>query len=97
MFDKQFLSGMRLTVTWPTIRNLSGKTVPRKWLMDYDRMDDDIDTEGSPFELTHKRGTTFGRYQMTVAESSPGRDVVDPNWIKKTPHEAPPCNGILAL
>lgn len=97
IYDKSFLSGMRLTVTWPTIRNLSGKTVPRKWLMDLDRMDDNVDKEGSPFELTHKRGTTFGRFQMTAAESSPGREVTDPRWLPRTPHEAPPTSGILGL
>lgn len=97
LYDKRFMSGMRLTVTWPTVRNLSGKTVPRQWLMDYDRMPDDVDGEGSPFALTRKRGQTFGRFAMTAVESSPGRDIGDPNWVARTPHEAPPTTGILAL
>mgnify|MGYP000892806609 CR=1 FL=1 len=97
IFDKQFRSGMRLIVTWPTIRNLSAKTIPRSWLMDRDRMDDDIDKEGDPFDLAKKRSQTFGRFGMTAAESSPGREVINPRWLPKTPHEAPPCTGILGL
>lgn len=97
LYDKRFSSGMRSTVTWPTVRNLSGKTVPRKFMMDYDRMPEDVDGEGSPFALTDKRGETYGRFAMTAAESSPGRDIEDPRWMPKTPHEAPPTKGILAL
>jgi phage terminase large subunit GpA-like protein len=62
VFDKHFLSGMRLLITWPTINNLSGKTIPRQWLMDLDRMPQNVDGEGNPFDLTRKRGDTFGRY-----------------------------------
>lgn len=97
LYDKLFVSGMRLTVTWPTVKNLSGKTVPRTWLMDYDRMAIDVDGEGSPYALTKKRTTTFGRFGMTAAESSPGHEITDPRWIARTPHEAPPCGGILGL
>ena len=96
-YDKTFLSGMRLTVTWPTITNLSGKTVPRLWIMDYDRIADDIDGEGNAFDLTRKRAQTFRRFGMTVAESSPGREVENPRWMARTPHEAPPTKGILEL
>jgi len=102
VFDKQFLSGMRLLVTWPTITNLSGKTIPRLWLMDYDRMPQDIDKEGNPFALAAKRAQTFKRYGMCAAEASPGFDVRDPKWMSNDPHEAPPVGdekggGILSL
>lgn len=98
-FDKAFLSGMKLLVTWPTANNLSGKTIRRSILMDYDRMDDDIDGEGNAFDLTDKRGETFGRHRMTVAESSPNPDkeITDPKWRGRTPHEAPPIKGIFEL
>jgi phage terminase large subunit GpA-like protein len=95
--DIRFLSGMRLLVKWPTITELSGKTVPRVWLMDYDRMPQDVDKEGPPFDLGRKRTQTFGRYGMTVAESSPGYEIENPRWVPSTPHEAPPTQGILAL
>lgn len=95
--DKRFLSGMRLLIKWPTISELSGKTIPRLWLFDYDRMDDNIDKEGSPFDLARKRAQTYRRFGMTVAESSPGREVENAKWMPSFPHEAPPTKGILAL
>lgn len=98
-FDKEFLSGMRLSVTWPTANNLSGKTIRYNWLMDYDRMPDSIDGEGNAFDLTKKRATTFKRFGMTVAESSPNPDkeITNPKWTPKTPHEGPPIKGIFEL
>lgn len=98
-FDKEFLSGMRLTVTWPTANNLSGKTIRYNWLMDYDRMPDSIDGEGNAYDLTKKRATTFKRFGMTVAESSPNPDkeISNPKWTPRTPHEAPPIKGIFEL
>lgn len=101
--DIKFTSGMRLLVKWPTISELSGKTVKYVWLNDYDRGDEIIEKEGIKWDLAKKRTTTFRRFAMTVAESSPGRDVSDPQWSPKSPHEAPPTGddktpgGILAL
>lgn len=95
--DIVFRSGMRLLAKWPTITELSGKTIPRLWLMDYDRMTQDVDGEGNPFDLTRKRAQTFKRFGMCMAESSPGFEVTDPKWLPKTPHEAPPTQGILSL
>jgi len=97
VYYKQYRNGMILNQSWPTISELSGRPIGRLWLTDVDRMTDDVDGEGSPFDLARKRSTTFGRYGMTVAESSPGRVVTDPKWMPKTPHEAPPTTGILAL
>lgn len=96
-FDKMYASGMLLTLSWPTINELSGKPIPRLWLTDYDRMTQDVDGEGSPFDLARKRATTFGNFGMCAAESSPGFMVSDPKWRPTTPHEAPPTQGILAL
>ncbi len=95
--DKHFTSGMRLLVKWPAISELSGKTIPRLWLMDYDRMPQDVEGEGAPFDLARKRAQTYRRFGMCVAESSPGFDVEDSQWIASTPHEAPPTKGVLAL
>ena len=96
-FDKQYSSGMLVSLSWPTINELSGKPIPRLWLTDYDRMDQDIDGEGSPYDLAKKRATTFGSYGMCAAESSPGFTVENPKWMPKTRHEAPPTKGILSL
>jgi phage terminase large subunit GpA-like protein len=95
--DKRFLSGMRLMIKWPTISEMSGKTIRNLWLMDYDRMPQDVDGEGAPFDLARKRAQTFRRFGMCVAESSPGFEITDPNWMPSTPHEAPPSPGIMAL
>ncbi len=97
VYYKQYRSGMILNQSWPTISELSGRPIGRLWLTDVDRMTDDVDGEGAPFDLARKRSTTFGRYGMTVAESSPGRLVTNPKWLPSIPHEAPPTTGILAL
>ncbi len=96
-FDKHYKSGMLLSLSWPTINELSGKPIPRLFLTDFDRMPEDVDGEGNPFDLARKRGTTFGRYMMCAAESSPGYMVDNPKWTRRTAHEAPPTKGILAL
>lgn len=99
--DINFLSGMRLLVKWPTVSEVSGKTIPRLWINDHDRIDnsENVDGEGPLFDLAKARATTFRRHGMTVAESSPGRDVTDAKWkpAREGSHEAPPCTGILSL
>lgn len=96
-FDRRYSSGMLLTLTWPTKNNLSGKPVPRMWLSDFDRMDQDVDGEGNAFDLARRRATTFRNFGMTVAESSPSFPIENSRWVPKTKHEAPPTQGILAL
>lgn len=96
-FDKHYRNGMMLTLSWPSSTELAGRPIPRVALTDYDRIPDDIDGEGSAFDLAIKRTTTFGTQAMALAESSPSREITDPRWISKTPHEAPPTTGILAL
>ncbi len=95
--DKHYRTGMILNLSWPSITEFAGRPIPRVALTDYDRMDDDIDGDGNPFDLGAKRTTTFGSFGMTLAESTPSRPVKDPKWFKTSPHEAPPCDGILGL
>ncbi len=96
-FDKHYKTGMILSLSWPTVTEFAGKPIPRVALTDYDRMDDDIGGDGNAFDLASKRTTSFGSFAMTVAESSPSRPIENPKWIRKSPHEAPPCKGILGL
>ncbi len=96
-FDKRYLSGMLVTLSWPSINELSGKPIPRMWLTDYDRMEQDVDGEGEPFDLARKRATTFRSHGMCAAESSPGFVLENPKWMAKSRHEAPPTQGILKL
>lgn len=96
-FDKHYSNGMLFSLSWPSSTEMAGKPIPHVILTDYDRMEENIDGEGSPFDLASKRTTTFGSFAMCVAESSPSRPIVDPRWIARSPHEAPPTTGILAL
>ena len=96
-FDKRYQSGMIARLSWPTINELSGKSIPRLWLTDYDRMDQDVDGEGTPFDLGRTRTKSFKRFGMCVAESTPGFPITDPKWSPSSPHEAPPTEGITAL
>ena len=93
----RFKSGMRLLIKWPSITELSGKTLRRVWLADYDRMPMNVEGQGAPWPLAKKRTQTAGRRGMTVAEGSPGFEVLDPTWQPRTAHEAPPTIGILSI
>lgn len=95
--DKHYTTGTFLSLSHPSQTELAGKPIPRVALTDYDRMPEDVDGDGSPFDLASKRTTSFGSFAMTLAESSPSRPLENPRWIAKTAHEAPPTTGILAL
>ncbi len=95
--DKSYQSGMLLTISWPSISEMSSKPVPVVMFTDYDRMPEDVDGEGSPFVLGQKRTTTFRNLGMTIVDSSPGRDILDPKFKLVGEHEAPPVGGVLGL
>lgn len=97
VFDKHYKSGIIIKLAWPSVAELSGRPVPRVAITDYDRIDDDIGGEGSTFDLASRRTTSFMSFGMTLAESSPSREITDPTWVRSTPHEAPPTTGILSL
>lgn len=96
-FDKVFRGGNILFQAWPSINKLSGKPLKYVLLTDYDRMDQDIEKEGSPFSLAQKRTTKFLSRGMTLVETSPGFEVSNPHYTPKFEHEAPPCGGALSL
>lgn len=96
-FDKHYITGIILTLSYPSVTELAGRPVGRIIITDYDRIDDDIGGDGNAFDLASKRTTTFGSFAMCIAESSPSRPIIDPSWIKRSPHEAPPCEGIIGL
>ena len=96
-FDKFFKAGNILSLGWPTKNQLAGKAIGKMALTDYDRMPDLIDNEAPGFDLAFNRTKTFLSRGMTMAESSPSKDIVNPKWKRTTPHEAPPTNGILGL
>lgn len=96
IFSKRFKGGTKLIITWPTVDRLSGYTARTMLLTDLDRMKLNIG-EGTPFSLAAKRTETLGSRGMTAAESSPGHHITDADWTPRTPHEAPPCPGIMDL
>ncbi|PKP66996.1 MAG: terminase, partial [Alphaproteobacteria bacterium HGW-Alphaproteobacteria-5] len=96
-FDKRFTGGARLTIGWPVVQQLSARSIPLVLLTDYDRMPQDLGGEGSAFALGRKRTQSAGSRGMTVAEASPGFPILDESWTPSTPHEAPPCEGIVGL
>ncbi|MBL4709746.1 MAG: phage terminase large subunit family protein [Flavobacteriales bacterium] len=97
VFEKYYKAGNVLKIGWPTVKQLSSSDYKYVLLTDYDRMPENVDHEGSPFSLGQKRTQTFLSRGMTAAESSPGYEIIDPNWKARSPHEAPPTRGILSL
>lgn len=95
--DKVFKAGNYLKLGWPSVNIMSSSDYRFVAITDYDRWPDDIDGEGDGFSLGSKRTTTFMSSGMTLAESSPGKDVRDLKWKPNSPHEAPPTTGILSL
>ncbi len=98
-FDKRLTSGTLLKFGWPAVSQVSGKTLQYVFLTDYDRPEnrDNVDGEGTLFDLAAKRIETYMSRGKVLAESSPGEDLTDAQWKPETPHQAPPCNGILSL
>ncbi|WP_345816556.1 terminase gpA endonuclease subunit [Paraburkholderia sp. PREW-6R] len=97
VFDKRFRAGNSLSVGWPTPGKFRGKNIPRVALTDYDGYPKDVGGEGGAFALARKRTTSFMSGGMTLVETSPGFEILDPEWKAKTDHEAPPTDGALAL
>lgn len=95
--DRTFLAGNYLKIGLPSINIMSSSDFKCVALTDYDRFPEDIDGEGDGFSLASKRTTTFMSAGMTLVESSPGREITNTKWRRKSPHEAPPTTGILSL
>ncbi|MEL6586358.1 MAG: terminase gpA endonuclease subunit, partial [Pseudomonadota bacterium] len=96
--EKTFQGGARLTIDWPTDNKLSGRSIPLPLFADYDQKAyQNVEGQGPAFSMGRKRTTQAGTRGMTVAESSPRFPILDESWQPKTPHEAPPCEGILGL
>lgn len=98
VFDKTFRSGAKLYIGWPSKNQLAGVTVPVVLLTDYDRMPQDAAGDGSVYELARKRTQTFMSRAMTVVESSPSAEPIDPRWhCPAGSHMMPPTAGISAV
>lgn len=98
-FDKYFRSGIVLKIGWPAVSQLSAKTLQYVFLTDYDRPENvhNVGGEGPMWDLAFKRIQTYMSRGKCLAESSPGEEQADPDWLPRSPHEAPPCRGILSI
>ena len=97
--DRQFKAGNYLGIKWPSKNVLASSDYRFVALTDYDRLPLDIDGEGDAFSLASKRTQTYGSAGMTLAETSPGHEVADPDWRQPAdePHMAPPAPGGMHL
>jgi phage terminase large subunit GpA-like protein len=96
VFDKQFRHGAYLNMGWPSISQMSGKPIRNMAITDYDRAPLNVDGEGDLFGLAKNRTKSFMSRGKTLAESSPGHEVLDPEW-KPRGHGAPPTHGVLGI
>ncbi|QDF14250.1 terminase large subunit [Dinoroseobacter phage vB_DshS-R4C] len=97
IFSKRFRGGCRLSIDWPVKDKLAQRSLDLVIGTDYDAFDDDIGGDGGAFPLMRKRTESAGSRAMTILESSPRKPILDETWTPSTPHEAPPCEGILAI
>lgn len=97
IFEKRFSTGARLTLDWIVPDKLAARSIALVIFTDYDAMPQDVGGEGTPFVLGRKRTQSAMSRGMTVVESSPRFPILDDSWTPSTPHEAPPCEGIVGI
>ncbi len=101
VLDKWFKSGMSVYLGYSAASQLTQRTVKFVLITEYDRPEnrDDVDGLGSLWDLAFKRIETYMSLGKCVAESAPGVEVLDANWVTPAdePHRAPPALGILSL
>ncbi|MFC6277295.1 terminase gpA endonuclease subunit [Psittacicella hinzii] len=85
--------GSWVLIRAPTVSAAASTTVQYVVLTDSDRMQLDIDGEGSPWKLFYTRITTYGFDGMAVIESSPGYAVINSEQ-RLDPHDCHACPGI---
>ena len=95
VLSKFFRNGMALIIGYPAPSQLAATDYKYVLITDSDRSPDD-NGQGDWIKQADKRTQTYGSAGKTVLESSPSRDIIDPDWKRTTPHEAPPVAGILS-
>ena len=88
-------NGAALIIGYPAPSQLAATDYKYVFITDSDRSPDD-NGQGDWIKQADKRTQTFGTAGKTVLESSPSRDIIDPDWKRTTRHEAPPVAGIMA-
>ncbi|WP_018692290.1 terminase gpA endonuclease subunit [Algicola sagamiensis] len=94
-------NGAWIRFGYPTKAIFASSSWPQVLITDYDREAKmlNVGGEGDGFALACKRTQTFRSRGITVAESSPGYEVLDPDWEPDHGfyHEAPPTLGVMGL
>lgn len=96
-FAKRFRGGAVVEIDYPVKSKLAQRSLDLVIGTDYDAFDADIGGDGGAFPLMRKRTEAAMSRGMTVVESSPRRPIEDETWVRRTPHEAPPCKGIVSI
>lgn len=91
IYHKHYKAGNMLFLAWPTDNQLRGKAIKLGIATDYDAMPLWL------FDRLTKRSQTFLSGGMTIVDTSPGYDVIDPKQVIREPHEAPATLGGLAI
>lgn len=97
IFTKRFKGGTRLTIDWPVKSKLAQRSIALCIGTDYDAFPRDIGGDGEAFPLMRKRTEDAGSRAMTIIETSPRFPPLNDDWTPATPHEAPPCEGGVAI
>lgn len=94
---KTFRNGETLYLGWPSVSQFSGKTLRYVLMTDYDRYPENIDGEGTGWQLAFNRIKAFLSRGTCIAESSPKGYSTDPKAKPLSDHHYPPAENITGL
>ena len=94
---KTFKHGESVYLGWPSVSQFSGKTLRYVVMTDYDRFPQNVDGEGTAWQLGFNRIKPFLSRGKCIAESSPKGYSTDPKAKPLTDHHYPPADNITGL
>lgn len=94
---KKFRNGETIYLGWPSVSQFSGKTLRYVVMTDYDRFPQNVDGEGTAWQLAFNRIKAFLSRGKCVAESSPKGYSTDPKAKPLSDHHYPPAENITGL
>ena len=98
VYDKQFVSGNIVNLSWPSIAQLRQRDIRFAAVSELDSIATDIDGAGELFSLLQKRTQTYLSGGKTLAESAPSKPVItDIDWTRRSDHDAMPAEGVAKL
>jgi len=94
---KTFKNGETIYLGWPAVTQFSGKTLRYVIMSDYDRFPQNLDGEGTAWQLAFNRIKAFLSRGKCIAESSPKGYSTDPKARPISDHHYPPAENITGL